>query len=787
MLSTFLYNGKIIFIVALIFIFFNEINKKIVWKIKWNLENALKKIEMLNNIYIKSVIKFIISYSIITYLVSLQEKYKFININLDQNTSTLAISVLTMYGIFYAFIQFLIGYTLQNDKDKCWGISKTKFLVEHNIEFKFFNSILFKLLLIISSIVPFLKIDTVKFISTYKNFIDNLWVVSVFSVYLLYVLLFIKSLIIMSQLFGREEKGENFLEYDIKNKIKKEYNMHFIEGYKHRDDTFTERLFGRIKNLNEIEKFEMLREIIFYVMNDYESTQLDCFKKIKDDKKIMKGKKLKAKYMNESKKMKSYICCIFENLWDHIQKEKNNINFKDILNIYELKYKILFNEIQIYCLNDAKKVIEQIYSTNKYINNISENLSCFQIPEIIWNKVSNYKELIELNSSISKMFLREKYLDINEGLDNNRWLEEYEEYVELILEKYKEFYNTEERESLKNIFGIYTWNSSGEKIGNETQNIIFQYIINLKYDSHNKEYVRFLLKELDYKYTIIFIFHMMLYSDNSSKLEWKKDIVSLKTISSNIYSYVDGDLQSNSEVICELIEKNTKGHTGKVNLIKWIIKNIDSGITEDIINKCNESEYITYAGFLKFKYIFLENDNYYFPFMFDNINLNNFKQDKKGDWRLNFFKEILKTPKLLKEEFFDYHQCRFCGQFLNEDLPEYIYEIDDFRVFYINLYFKIDEEQFIHMIEEDRLLVQSICEFLILKIDEEEYSYLVSNDEIAKIFSKAIRNILDNKNSKLENYIDDLIDRANECSSRQIYINKKDRIIRKIGNLIITK
>ncbi|BAQ13882.1 hypothetical protein CBB2_1772 [Clostridium botulinum] len=786
MLSTFLYNGKIIFIVALIFIFFNEINKKVVWRIKWNLENALKKFEMLNNVYIKSVIKFIISYSIITCLVSLQEKYKFININLYQNNSTLAISVLTMYGIFYAFIQFLIGYTLQNDNDKCWGISKTKFLVEHNIEFEFFNSILFKVLLIISSIVPFLKIDTVKFISTYKNFIDNLWVVSVFSVYFLYVLLFIKSLIIMSQLFGREEKGENFLEYDIKNKIKKEYNIYFRRGYKYKNYRFTEILFEKIKNLNEIEKFEMVREIIFYVMSDYESTQLHCFNKIKDDKKIRKSKKLKTKYMNESEKMKSYIYCIFENLWGYIQKEKNNINFKDILNIYELKYKILFNEMKIYCLNNGKKVIEQIYQANKYINNISENLSCFQIPEIIWNKVSNYKELIELNSSISRMFMREKYLDINESLYNNRWLEEYEKYVELILEKYKEFYNTKQKDSLENIFGIYTWNPSEEKIGDETQNIIFQYIINLKYDYHNKQYIRFLLKELDYKYTIIFIFYMMLYADNSFKLEWKKDIVSLKTICSNIYSYVDGDLQSNSEVICELIEENTKGHISKVNLIKWIIKNIDSGITEDIINKCNENKYMTYAKFLKFKYIFLENNNYYFNF--DNINLDNINKDNREDWRLNFLKEMITTPKLLKERFFYKHQHRFYEKFLSEDLLEYRYEIGDFRIFYINVDLKICEEQAIHMIEEDRLLVQSICEFLILKIDEEEYSYLVSNDEIAKIFSKAIRNILDNKNSKVENYIDDLIDRANECSSnRQIYINKKDRIIRKIGNLIITK
>ncbi len=252
-------------------------------------------------------------------------------------------------------------------------------------------------------------------------------------------------------------------------------------------------------------------------------------------------------------------------------------------------------------------------------------------------------------------------------------------------------------------------------------------------------------------------------------------------------SYVDGDLQSNSEVICEFIEKNTKGHTSKVNLIKWIIKNIDSGITEDIINKCNESEYITYAGFLKFKYIFLENDNYYFPFMFDNINLNNLKQDKKGDWRLNFLKEMITTPKLLKERFFYKHLHRFYEKFLNEDLLEYRYEIGDFRIFYINADLKIGEEKVIHMIEEDRLLVQSICEFLILKIDEEEYSYLVSNDGIAKIFSKGIRNILDNKNNTVEHYINYLVDRGNECSNIQISINKKDRIIRKIGNLIITK
>lgn len=331
----------------------------------------------------------------------------------------------------------------------------------------------------------------------------------------------------MSSLFSMQEnsflghKAENIVEDKLKNK----YRICFRRCCKYKDSIFTQILFKEIKDLNEIEKTQILNEILFYVMNDYKGTQHKYLKKIKD------GKEIKRKYINKSKKMKCNLNHIFKNLWSNIKEQKINISFEDMVDIYRLQYEILFNEMQIYCLSNGKKVIEEIYPANKYINDISENSSCFQIPDIIWNKVSNYKELIELNISISRMFIREKHLDINEGLDNNnRWLEEYEEYVELILQKYKEFCNTKEKNSLKNIFGIYTWNTSGEKIGNETQNIIFQYIINLEYDSHNKQYVKFLLKELDYKYTIIFIFYMMLYADNSSKLEWKKNIVSLKTI-----------------------------------------------------------------------------------------------------------------------------------------------------------------------------------------------------------------------------------------------------------------
>lgn len=74
----------------------------------------------------KTIITVIFPLVVMALLVALQQNYDFIQFGNKDNYNALVISILTLYGILYTFLQFTIGYALQNKNDKYWGRSITK-------------------------------------------------------------------------------------------------------------------------------------------------------------------------------------------------------------------------------------------------------------------------------------------------------------------------------------------------------------------------------------------------------------------------------------------------------------------------------------------------------------------------------------------------------------------------------------------------------------------------------------------------------------------------------------
>lgn len=771
-------NIKIIFGVLIIYLVCQEISDKVLWRIKWRLKDS----KILNNMIVNNVLKCIVSYSVISYLVSLQEMYNFINLNIKNDNSTLIIGILTVYGIFYTFVQFSISYALQNGKDKYWGRSKTKSLFEQYIEFEFFKSLIFKVLLIMAVTIPLLNIEKIKYINSYKNFIIALWGVSVFSVYLLYILLFVRSLFIMEILFIMQEGRDNYLKGIIKKKIIEEYKSFFENRQSYKNNGFIEVLFEEVRNLDKREEKEMLFEVLNNFMDHYEKIQYNQMHGIKA------GKRRKRKDRDEFLYMKNFLYSIFEEIWHNIEEQKIESNFNEMLKIYKKQDRLIFNQIKIYCLvNKNSEIIKEILATYNY-NSLSyfNSVTYFQVPKIIWNNIAKYKEIVEINDYFRKRVITkelfERFVE-NDKLtdDENRLIIEYKTYLRRVLKKGNEICNQLGKYDLINMLGKYELNKDRRTISQNIQNEICDYIISLEYNNSNKEYIKFLLKELDYKYTIIVILYMMLYTGGGDYLKWQKDIFFLKDISKHNWEYEKINAQNNMDFICKFIEKSPIGHKIEVDLILWIIKNINSKITESIIKQCNER--LTYAKFLKLKYIFFEKTNYYTEFSFDNINSDNLKQDKWDDWRVDFLTEMLRTPSILKNEFFDIHQFKFFEKFLYNSIPQCIYETEDFRMFYINIYYEMNKEEFYRIIKMQGVIRKGIYEFLILNINNKNYNYLFSNNKSSKFFLSQVKNILDGSNISIEDYINDLVNKATECSSRKISINEKERIIFKLRSL----
>lgn len=797
MKDIFVNNIKIFSILITIYIIYKIILSPIYneFKLRIALRWKNNRISKLN--YVNEILHIILITSLLISLVTLQQKFHFIDLGKEDNYINLVISVLTLYGIFYAFIQFAIGYASQIERDKYWGESKTKAILTRNIGYKFFGSNTFKLLLSIGSLYPVIKLNKelllhfsqITFIdlSVIKNFAVSFWEVSIFSIFILYIILFTKSLLIMQWFFHIQERKDFMISHMIKNDILKMYQDLFIESYRKRDYYFFRRLVSHINTVKPEEKAEMLHEVIKNSINRFIDIQVE-HKRV-----IESGNKISKKVIDEHRYRSHDLINFFNDLWKYIQEDQIALDFKTLLYLYELQNSVLLNQIFIFCLGNEQRIINGINST--FIRNDHLRNSCFEensfydIPEIIWNKITTYRELTRLNHYMIDRSATENLLERYNNAEMQKFseeekivLDEYRAYLDRILYKCNEFQEELKRDDSLYLFRSYSNIQGNRKISSAIQEHIFHYICDLKYSEENKKYIEILTTKLDYKYIIAFIFYIMFYMGSDSYSQWQKDILFLRKIAHNYYDSENIKSKEDITYICSLISNIKIGRRISSELIIWTLHHLNSDISESILKRCNNDRYLSYAKYLKLKFIF-HDYGYFYPRFYE-LSLDSLDGNEWSDWRVGFLEEIIQTPNILKEEFFSIHQYRFYEEVLKSDLPESLYERNDFRLFFINHSFFVSENDFITLIRKDTYFGKGIFEFLILNLDEEKYSYLMENYEISVLFKKKVKEIMNIINLSIVEYVHNLVNMADECSNAPFSIFKKERIIKKLQELL---
>lgn len=753
-----------------------------------SIRDKIKYSGMIRNQYIQNIIMFIqknesitrilkliTMYSIMAYFVTMQQAYSLLKFGDENNYVVLIISIFTVYGIFYTFIQFALNYILQSGKDRYWGRSKIKTLLMESLEYRLFNSNEFKILLIISALIPILK-ETIynnPYLSQYYNIIISIFCVSLGAIYVLYTLLFIKSLDIMMDFFNIQEGNDFWLKWYMEKIIKDEYKMFFNHSYQNIDDLFLEHLLDDLSDLKEKERVDMFIKIFYDSISDLEKKQDFEIEQMKSNKNV------NSKIVEEFKERVYFLEKLFINLWEYIE-ENIELDFDYLLNLYRLQDKVLFKQRYIANGGNHNEIEKEICNDKIY----------FKVPNIIWNKAININDIHHIhkfvkNREIDGKMLREYFCD-SDNIELNKCqkiiLDEYCNYIRELLNKCKELQSQIKQKDLLSLLGSFSENQQHLRINREIQKIIYSYIVELECSSSNKEFIGLLLKSLDDMYTTIIILYMMLYTGGDSYSKWKNEVLFLRTINNNNYYYEYIMEEENVDFICETISKSYIGHKISNDLIKWIIHNINNKIVEDTIQECMRYKHFTYTQLIKLKFIFDINNNYFFDFQ--NIMLNDLLITATYDWRMGFLREILLTPSLLKEDFFCRHQSNFFEYILQPIIPKELYEAQDFRMIYINSFIKIDKIQFLKMINEKYFLRKGIFEYFILKINDEAYKYLLSNNKILKIFISKIKEIIDSSNVSVESYLNNLVEKANECSCDSISDYKKNSILHKLNNLI---
>ncbi|WP_248928669.1 hypothetical protein [Paenibacillus hamazuiensis] len=202
-------NLKIFSVLVVSIILVQILIKDVYFKLKYRpMYNKVGKILFKTKIpyTIKNIILPVV---LIASLTAIQQQYGFIQLGNKDNYIALVISIITLYGILYTFLQFTIGYALQNKNDKYWGRSITKDIFLKRLGFEVFKSTMFKLLIMYSVIYPILSkaiLLGIKDFNISNGFPQAFWEVSVLSIYVLYAYLFLQSLNSMKILYDIQER-----------------------------------------------------------------------------------------------------------------------------------------------------------------------------------------------------------------------------------------------------------------------------------------------------------------------------------------------------------------------------------------------------------------------------------------------------------------------------------------------------------------------------------------------------------------------------------------------------
>ncbi|SPY17284.1 Uncharacterised protein [Paenibacillus polymyxa] len=311
-----------------------------------------------------------------------------------------------------------------------------------------------------------------------------------------------------------------------------------------------------------------------------------------------------------------------------------------------------------------------------------------------------------------------------------------------------------------------------------TSNIIYKYIIQLECTEQNKVYIKFLAKQLEFKYKVSMIFYHLLYTD--STWDWKKDVIFLRQIIKNtgIHEIVFDD--HILEFVCRTIKDSNIGHRISSELIRWISKQINlNQLNEEILNRCLSESYMSFQKLLKFIYIFSE--NHYYPISFYEFDFNNVKAPYGRDWKIEFLEEMVQHPNLLNEKFFAEHLLIYCDK-VSYSKDQFSIQ-DDFRVFLINPFFKLSEEQFSDLCNSNTFLRDGIINFLILQLSESEYGYF-NKENLSRYFCSQVKRVINNENKSIKDYVSSLVKQANECKYTVVSVFKENEITTRLQSLL---
>ena len=751
---------------------------------------------------INSIIKLLIGYITIILLfifTVLQQKKQFLRIPLNCDPIVLTVAIYTMYGIFVSFIQFLISYSSTNNRDLYWGRSKTKLIIMDSMEYRVFNSTLFRMLLLYLSAYSILDFKKVLLLSKYHNYADSLFYVSITIIIIEFIVLFIKGLMISNVLFYVQEDGDR-INTQIKRNIFNEYQLVFNDSIKSHDYDFIKILFADLSNIEKSQRGEMIYSVLCHVYSWYQWVW-----ESKDKKMLVSLEKI----FQRSGKQNSYyklasLRLINSNFWNQYGQSKLELPFEKLLKIYTKQQDLMFHFIQKESGGDKEEFSSMFEAVYKADNTLLNEIKFFDFPEAVWKAISSQKDIISLCDSARNFQMMERLYHAFESNDyccteslREIIIERYCNFIIKVLKKEKELVLQMDGRNIEYSLDIKSWKEDKENcdqiqkgdtykiyidfredLKRALKNKLLHYFIELENNELNQNFIKKLSGFMEVKYIMFFICYRILYT-GPDYYKWKEEILFFKELISSRY-YADKILsKQNVDFVAKAIADDNIGHIGhriKVDLINWIFHNINSQVNENLVKECSEREYLSLAIFISFKYIFKE--EYYYSTLEDT----NFLND---EIRLQFINEISKIKGVMKEKYFIEVLYSIFGYQKDQIGIDKLMLNGNFEMFMVVSNF-INMKKVIEYISINEWIVNDgVLKFLLIKLSEFEYQNFLSSldTKVQQNLARQYERMLPQSYKTVDEYIDDLCIRASYLGD-DIPQHRKDKAINILRTLI---
>ena len=742
---------------------------------------------------INSIFKYL-SIVFIFMITVLQEKTRIIKFPADFDSLILTVSIYAMYGILISFIQFLISYSSTNNRDFYWGKSKTKLIIMDSIEYKIFNSTLFRLLFLYLTVYSVINFAELSFISKYTGYADSLFHISIVIVMVEFIILFIKGVIISNLLFCFQEDIKN-VNTQIKLDSLNEYKYLFNESIKSNNKDFMNIIFYDLLNIEETQRSEM----IFSVLCNVYSWQL-----LLEDNRNKSKFNLIFKFFKRCDEQNPYyklsrIQLINGDFWTHYKQSDLILSFEELLKIYIKQENLIYHIMKNESGGEKEKftsMFESVYETD---NILMVKNKLFDFPSAVWNGISSQKDIILICTIVRNIDILNMLYNSYEISDycctetlGNKIMQKYCDFIIKIIEEKKETIIHMHNKNIEDILNIRLCYSSNnfydEKLNNNLlhasvrdeidkllKNKMTAYLITLDDNESNREYISKLSKFLDIKYVMFFIIHHILYPGDDCS-EWKKEILFFKKIISS--KYYDDNLFSkqNVDFIFNSIKKSAIGHKIHTVLLKWIFVTVKLPVGEHMVNECHERRYLSLTMFISLKYIFL--DEYYYDVLEDVSILNE-------DISFQFINDMSKIKDVLQERYFIKAIFSIFDYRRGDIKLDKLIRDGSYEMFVIISSF-IPIEKIIESIDTNVWVENNeILNFLLIKISEfSNHKILLSLDfEVQQNFARQFERMLTQSNKTVDEYVDALCDRDSFLGAR-IPQHRKDKSIQILRTLV---